>query len=505
MAQPLQPLNIAAPAFKGLNTQDSPLSGDPQYASVADNVVIDSYGRIGSRRGINPLTTDATALGTDKIHAIHEYEDSLGNLKYFSVGNNKILEGTTTLTDVTPAAYTITEQHFQIVNFNDTCYFFNKQHEPLVYSTALGAVTKMSAVAGYTGTAPQGGVALAAYGRLWVGDVHNQPNMVYWSDLLTGQAWASGTSGSLNLDKVWPDGSDKVTALAAWNNYLVIFGYNSIVIYQGAESPATMTLADTISGVGCVAKGTVRFTGSDLLFLSSRGVLSLGRTIQEKSAPMRDISKAVRDDLINLWKLQDEEVYACYNERYSFYLVSFPTNNVVYCFDVRAPMEDGSYRVTRWLSTDLYCFKTLQDDSILIGNSSGICRYEGYQDLGQPYTMRYYSNPLSFGNPTGLKFLKKINPTIIGGSTSTFSIKWAYDFGTNYRGETYTVGDSAISYYGISEYNDGQYTQGIQTTTPRINCSGSGNLVTIGLEAPINGAPVSLQEINILATTGRIY
>lgn len=305
MAQPLQSMNISAPALKGLNTQDSPLSGDPQYASVADNVIIDSYGRIGSRRGLTLLTTDATALGTDKIHVIHEYEDSLGNLKYFSVGNSKILEGLTTLTDVTPAAYTITEQHFQIVNFNDTCYFFNKQHEPLVYSTALGAVTKMTAVAGYDGTAPQGGAVLSAYGRLWVGDVHNEPNMVYWSDLLAGHKWGSGTSGSLNLDKVWPDGSDRVTALAAWNNLLVIFGYNSIVIYQGAESPATMSLADTISGVGCVAKGTVKFTGSDLLFLSARGVLSLGRTIQEKSAPLRDVSKAIRDDLISLWKLQE--------------------------------------------------------------------------------------------------------------------------------------------------------------------------------------------------------
>jgi len=51
MAQPLQNITIAAPAFKGLNTQDSPLSGDVQYAAVVDNMVIDTYGRIGSRKG----------------------------------------------------------------------------------------------------------------------------------------------------------------------------------------------------------------------------------------------------------------------------------------------------------------------------------------------------------------------------------------------------------------------------------------------------------------------
>lgn len=505
MAQPLQNINIAAPAFKGLNTQDSPLSGDPQYASVADNVVIDSYGRIGSRRGLTLLTTDATELGSSKPHVIHEYEDAAGNLKVFSIGNGKILSGTTTLVDETPASYTIIDPHYSIVNFNDNCYFFNNGVEPLVYNTTLGAVTKMSALSGYTGTAPQGSIALSAFGRLWVSGISAEPNMVYWSDLLIGQAWATGTAGSLNLDKVWPDGSDKVTGLAAWNNHLVIFGYNSIVIYQGAESPTTMSLADTINGIGCVSRNTIKGTGSDLLFLSARGLMSLGRTIQEKSAPMRDVSMNVRDDVISLWKLQDEEVYSCYSSRYSFYLLSFPTNNVIYCFDVRAPLENGAFRVTRWTTDKHYSFAVRQDDTILVGNSNGISTYSGYLDNGESYTARYYSNPLSFGDPSHIKFLKKINPTFIGGATTAFAIKWAYDFGTNYKAQTATLGGSTIAYYNESEYNDAEYTAGTQISTPKINCTGSGNLVTIGMEATISGSPISIQEFNIQATIGRMY
>jgi len=505
MAQPLQNINIAAPAFKGLNTQDSPLSGDPQFASVADNVVIDSYGRIGSRRGLTLLTTDATELGSDKPHALHEYEDAAGNLKVFSVGNSKILSGTTTLVDETPASYTITDEHFQIVNFNDNCYFFNASHEPLVYNTTLGAVTKMSSITGYSGTAPQGFIALGAFGRLWVSGVPSAPNMVYWSDLLSGHKWDTGTSGSLNLDKVWPDGSDRVTGLAAWNNHLVIFGYNSIVIYQGAESPSTMSLADTISGIGCVARNTIQGTGSDLLFLSARGVMSLGRTIQEKSAPLRDVSMNVRDDLIALWKLQDEEIYSCYSARYGFYLLVLPTNSVVYCFDVRASLENGAFRVTRWTTDKHYSFAVRQDDTILVGNSNGISTYSGYLDNGDTYTARYFSNPLSFGDPSHIKFLKKINPTFIGGATTTFSVKWAYDFGSDYKAQTYTLGGSTIAYYNESEYNDAEYTAGTQVSAPKINCTGSGNLVTIGMEATINGAPISIQEFNIQATIGRMY
>ena len=51
MAQPLQSINQVAPAFKGINTEDSPLAQDPSFADVADNAVIDKRGRIAAREG----------------------------------------------------------------------------------------------------------------------------------------------------------------------------------------------------------------------------------------------------------------------------------------------------------------------------------------------------------------------------------------------------------------------------------------------------------------------
>ena len=58
MALPLQSIDLIAPGFKGLNTEDSPLAQDPAFAEVADNAVIDKRGRIASRKGINVLTTN---------------------------------------------------------------------------------------------------------------------------------------------------------------------------------------------------------------------------------------------------------------------------------------------------------------------------------------------------------------------------------------------------------------------------------------------------------------
>ena len=67
MAQQLQNVTISAPAFFGINTQDSPVDLNPSFASIADNCVIDTYGRIGARKGFDLLTTNgATVLGTSR-------------------------------------------------------------------------------------------------------------------------------------------------------------------------------------------------------------------------------------------------------------------------------------------------------------------------------------------------------------------------------------------------------------------------------------------------------
>ncbi|MEK9694049.1 MAG: hypothetical protein VW235_14110, partial [Rhodospirillaceae bacterium] len=93
-----------------------------------------------------------------------------------------------------------------------------------MYSAASGVVEPMSSVTTAVGTPIQANEVLSAYGRLWVADTATDTTTVYWSDLLNGSAWTGGTSGSINLNKVWPNGMDEVVALAAHNDFLIIFG-----------------------------------------------------------------------------------------------------------------------------------------------------------------------------------------------------------------------------------------------------------------------------------------
>ena len=506
MAQQLQSINLVAPAFKGINTEDSPLAQDPSFADIADNAVIDKRGRIASRKGNLVITTDKTELGSAKIRAIKEFEDNAGNTKVFSVGNNKILSGTTTLVDETPAAVTITSDNWKMVNFNDKIYFFQRNNEPLVYDNAGGAVIKLSAVSGAAGvtSAMYGNEVLAAYGRLWTADVNNDKSTVYWSDLLIGHDWSGGTSGSINLSKVWPDGYDEIVALAAHNSLLIIFGKHSIVVYQGAEAPATMVLADTVAGVGCVDRDTVQYTGTDVLFLSHTGLKSFGRTIQEKSMPITSLSDTITKDIINLLQNETEFYRSVYSPEEGFYLLSFVGQDVTYCFDVRGTLENGSYRATRWPGTGFTAYTRLESGELYIGTTEGISEYSGYSDNGTKYRFKYYSPGLTFGDPSMLKRVKKIRPTLVGANSATVFLKWAYDFDTFYRTAEFTVGNQQPAFYNESEFNVGEFTGGELTSRRAVNATGGGGVINIGLEADINGFALSLQEINVLVLKGKV-
>ena len=509
MAQQLQNITVAAPGFAGLNTQDSPIGVDPSFAAVADNCVIDKLGRIGARKGWEAVSTNGSSvLGSSRgIEMVYEYIDNSGDKRIISAGNNKLFTGTTTLTDATPTGYTPTANNWKAVTLNNHVYLFQRDHEYVLGTDHGGSfvLEEHSAHSHATGTAPEANEVLAAYGRLWAADITGNKHTVYWSDTLNGHHWTGGTSGSLDVTTVWPTGFDEITALAAHNGFLIIFGKKSILVYSGASSPATMTLTDTVEGVGCIARDSVQHTGTDILFLSETGVRSFGRTIQEKSMPMRDISKNVRTDLLNLVSLQTNPIKSLYSSEEAFYLLTLPDSNTVYCFDMRTALPDGSQRATTWSGMYPLSFAVLEGGEIYIGISSGIVQYKGYMDGAVKYEMRYFSNPMDFGNTSNLKFLKKFNMTIIGGQNTPTTLNWGYDYTSSYTKQAFTFGSSNIGEYGVSEYNTtAEYTSSILINTPKVNTSGSGEVVTIGIEAEVNGAAFSIQKIDIHALLGRL-
>lgn len=517
MSQALQTASISAPGFFGLNTQDSPLDLAAGFALVATNCVIDQFGRIGSRKGWARVNASAGALGANAPAVIHELVQTDGTLTILFAGNNKLfkLDSSNAVVELTygggGTAPTITANNWACASLNGITYFFQTGHDPLIFDPAVSTTTfrRVTEKSGYVGTVPSGNIAISAYGRLWVADTASDNTTVFFSDLLAGHVWSTGTSGSLNTNLVWPNGADNITGLAAHNNFLIIFGQRQILVYSGATTPATITLADTVAGIGCIARDSIQGTGKDVLFLSNSGVRSFARTVIEKSVPIGDLSKNVRSDFMNIVAGETlANIKSVYSETEAFYLITLPFVKEVFCFDTRGQLQDGSFRVTTWDSIEPTALLSRRNGDLLLGKTSYIAKYTGSQDDTSSYRLLYYTNHADLGNANVTSLLKRLKVIVIGGTNQFVTLKWGFDFSANYLSTNAQIPTQAVSEYGTAEYGANatvlaQYANGVALQTLSVSASGSGKIVQTGYESNINGAALSIQRIEIQSKDGK--
>ena len=513
MSQTIQTAAISAPGFFGLNTQDSPLDLASGFALTATNCIIDQYGRIGARKGWSRVNSSSGNLGANDVGVIHELVQADGTLTVLFAGNNKLfkLSSTNTVVELTygggGTAPAITLNNWSCASLNGITYFFQSGHDPLIFDPAVSTTTyrRVTEKTGYVGTVPSGNMVLAAFGRLWVANTATIKNTVYFSDLLAGQVWSTGTAGSLNVDRVWPSGSDEVQGLAAHNGFLIIFGKRQILVYANATTPSTMSLSDTVGGIGCIARDSIQSTGKDVLFLSNSGVRSFARTIIEKSAPLGDLSKNVRSDLMTIVAGETPaNIKSVYSESEAFYLLTLPSVDEVYCFDTRVQLQDGSFRVTSWDLIEPTALLSRRNGDLLIGKNGYIGKYGTYQDHTSVYRMQYFTNHADLGNANVTSLLKRLKIVVIGGFNQYVTMKWGFDFATNYQSANAPIPVQGISEYGIGEYNIAQYAEGVSLQTLSVQATGSGKIVQTGYESNISGSPLSIQRIEIQSKDGKM-
>jgi hypothetical protein len=509
MGQQTQAFAIAAPGFYGLNKQDSSLDLSTNYALTATNAVIDKFGRIGARKGWVKVNSSAV---TGDVKTIGELISNSGASYILCAAGAKLfkLDGSS-LTELTygggGTAPTITDANWQIATLNGIAYFYQRGYDPLIFDPAVSSTTfrRVSEKSGALGTPQQGNCVISAYGRVWSADTSTDKNTVAFSDLQSGHVWTTGTSGTLDVSEVWPAGADEITALGAFNNFLIIFGRRQILIYSGASDPTAMTLNDAIVGYGCIARDSVANTGTDLLFLSDSGVRSLLRTIQEKSNPLREASKNVRDELMTYLNSETvENIKAVYSGIEAFYLLNLPFAGITYCFDTRQALQDGSARVTSWDNINPTAMFAAKNRTLYLGKTGYLARYAGYNDNTATYRFEYYTTYVDLGSPTVTSILKRIQVACVGGSGLDLAIKWDFDYLAAYRSETKVIQDQSIAEYGLGEYGLSQYSSGIVLDILTAQASGTGKVVQLGFEAEINGTQLSIQKVDILAKQGKI-
>jgi hypothetical protein len=543
MSKQLTVSSVSAPGFLGLNTQDPSLEISNGFAGIALNCVIDKFGRVGARQGYQNVNTSSGALGANQVTVIHELIQPNGTLTVLFFGNGKLFKlglatagavaeyniaqygsnavplaeytsgvaGLGTVVELTygggGTAPVFNAGNWQAASLNGIVYFFQLNNDPIIYDPAVSTTTfrRVSEKTGYVGTVPKANVAISAYGRIWAANTTTNNTTVSFSDLLSGHVWSTGTAGSLDVSRVWSNGADEIMGLAAHNGFLFIFGRRQILVYANATTPATMALADTISSVGCIARDTIQNTGKDVVFLSGSGLRSVLRTVQEKSAPLGDLSKNIRNDfLATIASESDTQLRAVYSEHNGFYLLTCPSSGKVFCFDTKTTLEDGSYRVTIWDSIAPQSFCARRNGDLLIGQTGFVTKYTGYQDGGASYRMEYYTNNADLGKDGLTSIIKKIKVLVVGGSNQAISVFWGYDFSSIYQSQTVFISPQAVSEYGIGEYNIAEYAAGISLQELTAYGNGAGKIIQTGFEIDINGFPISFQKIEIQTKTGKL-
>jgi len=543
MSKQLTVNSVSAPGFLGLNTQDPSLEISNGFAGIALNCVIDKFGRVGARQGYQNVNTSSGTLGSNDVTVIHELIETNGTLTVLFFGNGKLFKlGLSTAGAI--AEYNIAEYgsngvplaeytsgiaglgtvleltyggpgtapvfnagNWQAASLNGIVYFFQINNDPIIYDPAVSTTTfrRVTEKSGYVSTVPNANVAISAYGRIWAANTITNNTTVSFSDLLSGHIWSTGTAGSLDVSRVWSNGADEIMGLAAHNGFLFIFGRRQILVYANATTPSTMTLADTISSVGCVARDTIQNTGKDVVFLSGSGLRSVLRTVQEKSAPLGDLSKNIRNDfLATIASESDTQLRSVYSEQNGFYLLACPSSKKVFCFDTKTVLEDGSYRVTIWDSIEPKSFCARRNGDLLIGKTGFVTKYTGYQDNASAYRMEYYTNNADLGKDGLTSIIKKVKVLVVGGSNQAVSIFWGYDFSSSYQSQTVSIPTQSVSEYGIAEYNIAQYAAGISLEELTAYGNGTGKIVQTGFEVDINGFPISFQKIEIQTKTGKL-
>jgi hypothetical protein len=383
-----------------------------------------------------------------------------------------------------------------------------------------------------TGGDLKGDIACSAYGRLWVSGIDGDYQKIWYSDLQDARVWYDGkavptdslnTAGGIEVSQYWPGGRDQIKAIKAHNSMLIVFGRASILMYGNPTGdPAAVGgifLQDTIEGLGIISRDAIAASGNDMMFVDDTGVRSLGRSIQEQSVAIGDLTANVRTDIGR--QIQETEDKASISLSYwhheGLVVCNFPTQRQAYVLDVRKLSSTGGSRVTTWTETTFDRMIHVEDplfDAILLGGtSSGVLQYEGSIDADNAtYQFSYQSNPLSFGDSVRQKFPKRMDVSILSRTADTEAVaRWGFGNELTYS-KAINVEALVPAYWGEALYatpgDPDVYKYGPGATTVkryRINTKGSGALVSVGIDATIDGGVFSLQELNLQLLLGRIY
>lgn len=501
-------VTFPSPGFLGLNKQKDQGVLGPEWATLASNCVVDSQGRLASRKGWESQTPVAVGDGS-RFDTVHEYVKSNATTTLVAVGGSKIWESSDDGANWTErtGALTVTSDHWQFVNFNSKVIGACVSHSLAVKTS--GNFATITAASGSVPTSPV--AVLAAFGRVWA--ISSDYQTLKYSALLDETRWhADDGGGSIDLSQVWTQGTDTGVALAAFGGRLFVFGKRHILVWsdgQGSEiglSPTNMYIEDVIENAGCVARDSIARIGEgDIVFLSPNGIRSLTRVLQEKQTPINDLTRNSLDYFNGLLLSGDlTKVRAAYSPANAFYLLSHPDAQTTVYFDMRQPLQDGSYRAFEWpdFTPGGLCARINGD--VLFGFDGVVGKYSGYRDDDQPYTVTFRSGWLDLEEDNNFaKFLKRLKLVAAVPVGASPTVSWGWDFAPTFRSFTLSPTSSVGYGWGSGKWGVALWGGTSSYRITNIPASGSGQFFRLQVQVEIDGFAFAIQSITAYYEKGR--
>ena len=149
-----------------------------------------------------------------------------------------------------------------------------------------------------------------------------------------------------------------------------------------------------------------------------------------------------------------------------------------------------------------------RNGDLFLGKTGYVAKYTGAKDDTVSYRLQYYTNHADLGDANVTSILKRLKVIVIGGTNQFITMKWAFDFTTNYLSVNAQIPTQKVSQYNIAEYGANatvvsEYANGVALQTLSVSASGSGKIVQTGYEADINGSALSIQRIEIQSKNGK--
>ena len=497
----LIPFPFEQPGVAGLNKEGRNTVLGPEWATTATDLVIDDEGRLAARKGTRAIA--ATDLPAD-VQVVWTMVSLAGAVQTYCTTSAgivyELISGTWT------SVFTgLPDGNVQFATVNGLAYFV-RSGTSLVHRQATTGNT-FATVAG----SPSGKACVSMYGRLWVIDDTTVKTHTTVLDP------TSTYSTAVELQFAWGKGNDVSVALAEFNGNLVIFGKNNTVIYQDPVDPtgSAFQKVESIVGVGCLHRDTIQNVGKDLLYLSNKGMRTLGRVIQEKSNPITDAAPQVRDYILDqVIAATDVRVKSAFSPKLGLYILTLASTTLV--LDTRRPLQSGALRATEWaeaMNAPAYD----NANGLLLARGEAVVRYFGVKDDvssagvgGTTLVGDFESGWIDFGNIVDgaaqvTKYLKKLHMTFVGGNGATVQYKWAVDYGTTFRTANATVPNpTTAATYGVSQYGVGKYGEAVSIISKTKNASRSGRVVKVGFKVLNSESAFSVNRMDLFAKLGKL-